>query len=333
MERRKFLIGVGGTSLGASALIGSGAFTRIESQRRVKIEVAEDPDAYLGLDGCPDSPNSSYTEIDDSGHLAVEMSPKNKNTDNDLGSGINSDSFTWFDNVFQICNQGKEDICVWIDAEVAENLNLDPEYDDENIVDFYPDSDRDRSLVGPENALFLQVGECICVGIATVTKGLEAGDQLLEDDEIVIHADVDCPVEPPENDDNVVDNGRRGISFVAFCVDRQKIPKDASLDDYDFEIIPTLFKPDGDPVEIDWDSDGLPVQTLVLKGGPEFFNYDVDGATSGVQSIGERNTGEQLPGQTPDNPCGFDGDLCNVKFNWSRVEQEFVPDFPTDSCF
>jgi len=331
MQRRTFLVGVGGSSLGASALIGSGAFSRIESQRRVKIEVAEDPDAYLGLDGCPDSPNSSYTEIDDSGHLAVEMSPKNENVDNDLGSGINSDSFTWFDNVFQICNQGKDDICVWIDAEVAKGLELDDEYEDENIVDFYPDSDRDRSLVGQENALFLQVGECICVGIATVTKGLKDGDQLLKDDEIVIHADVDCPVEPPENDDKIVDNGRRGISFVAFCVNRDQIPDDASHED--FSITPTLFKPDGDPVEIEWDSGEIPVEWLVLKGGPEFFNYEVEGATSGMESIGDRNTGEQFPGQTQSNPCGFDADLCNVKFNWDRAEQEFVPDFPADSCF
>ena len=328
MQRRKFLVGVGGSSLGASALIGSGAFSRIESQRRVKIEVAEDPDAYLGLDGCPDSDNSSYTEIDDSGHLAVEMSPENQNTDNDLGSGINSDSFTWFDNVFQICNQGKDTICVWIDAAVDPDLELDDEYEDENIVDFYLESDRDRSLVGEENAFSLPVGECICVGIATVTKGLEKGDQLLEDDEIVIHADVDCPTEPPENDDKEVDNGRRGISFLAFCIDEDDVGE-ASFEDFD--VSANLFKPDGDPVGAAWESP-VPVQTVVLFGGNDFFNFDVDGDTDGDVEMGQPGEGDQRAGQTQANPCGFDAELCSVKFEW---DEDLPDDFSFDfgSCF
>lgn len=197
MRRRTFLTGVGGSAIGASALLGSGAFTRIESQRRVKIQVAEDPHAYLGLDGCNGSPNSSYTEIDGSGHLAVEMSPENP-TDAG-GQGINSDSRSYFDDVFGICNQGKQPVCVWIgDTDW-------PTYDGtgEKRVEFYTDSSAgasdltdltEQSIVGEENAILLPVGECLCVGIAVVSKGLSEGDQVLEDldDEIVIHADADA---------------------------------------------------------------------------------------------------------------------------------------------
>lgn len=190
MKRRKFMIGVGSASLGASTLVGSGAFSRIESQRRVKIEVAKDPHAYLGLDGCPDSPNSSYTNIDESGHLEVDMSPDNEDADNDLGEGVNSDSRTWFDNVFQICNQGKTEICIWIERD-----DDWPTYNDEDRVDFYIADNREESILGSENAYPIAVGECVCIGIKTVTKGLEEGDQLLKDlgDEIVIHADEECP--------------------------------------------------------------------------------------------------------------------------------------------
>ena len=188
MDRRKFLLGVGGTAIGGGALIGSGAFTRIESQRRVKIEVAKDPDAYLGLDGCPDSPNRSYTNIDGSGHLKIDMSPDNA-TDAG-GKGVNSDSFTYFDDVFQICNQGKQKVGVWIDE--FDTLELDEAYaEDYDAVDFYLNGDDEDSLVGSDNAFPLGVGECICVGIRTVTKGLEEGDQLIEGDEIVINADAD----------------------------------------------------------------------------------------------------------------------------------------------
>ena len=322
------MLGVGGSALGGSALIGSGAFTRIESQRRVKIEVAEDPHAYLGLDGCPDSPNSSYTRLDEQGHLEVEMSPKNP-TDGG-GTGINSDSFSHFDDVFQICNQGKDDVCVWIDAEVAEGIELDPEYDDEQVVDFYLDGDPDRSIVGEENAVFLRVGECICVGIRTVTKGLEKGDQLIESDEIVIHADVDCPVEPPENEEKIVDNGRSGISFVAFCIDEDDVG-DASPEE--FTVTANLFKPDGDPVGLAWESP-VPVQTVVLFGGGDFFNFDVDGATAGEVEMGQPGEGDQRPGQSQNNPCGFDEKLCSVKFEWDEeIPDDFSIDFPQDSCF
>ena len=200
MDRRKFMLGVGGSALGGSALVGSGAFTRIESQRRVKIQVAKDPHAYLGLDGCPDSPNSSYTRLDEQGHLEVEMSPDNP-TDGG-GKGVNSDSFTYFDNVFQICNQGKQKVGIWIgDDEKWPVVDVEKEglkdeyepYEGKRRVDFYLDGDDEDSLIGAENAFPLGVGECICVGIKTVTKGLEEGDQLLEklENEIVIHADAD----------------------------------------------------------------------------------------------------------------------------------------------
>ncbi|WP_162354502.1 DUF1102 domain-containing protein [Natrialba swarupiae] len=203
MKRRTFIAGVGGSGIGASMLIGSGAFSRIESQRRVKIEVAKDPHAYLGLDGCPDSPNASYTNIDESGHLEVDMSSENP-TDAG-GEGINSDSRTWFDNVFQICNQGKQDICVWIDDEnwpKVDDGELEgdySEYDGDLRVDFYVGDNREQSILGSENAFFLGVGECICIGIHTNTKGLSDSEQLLSDlgDEIVIHADEDCPVDEP----------------------------------------------------------------------------------------------------------------------------------------
>ncbi|MDZ7687583.1 MAG: DUF1102 domain-containing protein [Halobacteriales archaeon] len=201
MKRRKFIIGIGSASVGGSALLGSGAFTRVESQRRVKIEVAEDPDAYLGLDGCEGSPNQSYTDLDEDGHLEVEMSPMNENVgETELGEGINSDSRSYFDDVFQICNQGKQPVCVWI--EEFEVPTYDGPFGEENRVEFYRGGSlgaeslvdlEDQTVVGEQNSILLDVGECVCVGIATVSKGLSEGDQLLSefDDEIVINADAD----------------------------------------------------------------------------------------------------------------------------------------------
>ncbi|MEF8814169.1 MAG: twin-arginine translocation signal domain-containing protein, partial [Halovenus sp.] len=52
MNRRKFLVGVGSAAAAGSAVLGSGAFTRVEAQRSVTVQVAEDPNAYLGMDKC-----------------------------------------------------------------------------------------------------------------------------------------------------------------------------------------------------------------------------------------------------------------------------------------
>jgi hypothetical protein len=198
MKRRNFVIGLGAASVGGSALLGSGAFTRVESQRSVTVQIAEDPNAYLGMDKCPESPNASYAWLDDNGHLEVLMNPENPTVgESPLGEGVNSDSTSWFDSVFQVCNQGKQDACLWIqDSEdwprVPDDEAQFGEAAGERRVDFYLNGDDEVSLIGRDNAILLPLGECICVGIKTRTYGLSDGAELLSvlDNEITITADV-----------------------------------------------------------------------------------------------------------------------------------------------
>ena len=49
MKRRAFVLGVGTASLGGSAVIGTGAFSRVESQREVGVEVVGDA-FFMGYD-------------------------------------------------------------------------------------------------------------------------------------------------------------------------------------------------------------------------------------------------------------------------------------------
>lgn len=184
MKRRKFLVGAGSAALGGSALVGSGAFTRVESQRQVTIDVAQDPDAYLGLDECENKPNNSFAHLDDDGHLTIDMSASNPTAAG--GEGVNSDSRTQFDNVFEICNQGKQNVKYWIEAEPAYETDTG-----EDAVQFYFDSRPDTRVDQEDVLTDLNVGHCHCIGIQTVTKGLSDGDSLVEDDEIVIHAFAD----------------------------------------------------------------------------------------------------------------------------------------------
>ena len=228
MQRRKFLYGVGASAIGGSALVGSGAFSRVESQRDVSIQVAQDPDAYLGLVPM-DTPNSdNYVGLDEYGHLEIDIADQTE------GEGVNSNSTTWFDGLFKIVNQGKDEItnlCFGMqqeDFEALDNVNVwvytydcDDEDrnlggDDEEYVehkfhvvgggghgrachddwpDLYPGATDDWSL---------EVGEELCVGLKVETKDVNAyGDDdespsTLVDGTLTIEVDAPGAGEPGE---------------------------------------------------------------------------------------------------------------------------------------
>ena len=162
MQRRTFLLGIGGTAIGASALVGSGAFSRAESQRDVSIDVAADQNAYLGLDRCEGGANHGFARIEpDSGHLRIDL-----NRSDNGGFGVNSNSHSWFDGVFQIENQGKSD--AWVKLET---VGLDVYAGVE--IDFYLDEDRERSVVS--KPFSLPLGERECIGIHVNTRNYGGG--------------------------------------------------------------------------------------------------------------------------------------------------------------
>lgn len=193
MKRRNFLVGVGGTALGGSALLGSGAFSRVESHRQVSIQVANDENAYLGLKPL-DTPNSNnYVELDENGHLTIDIAEHDDfdagSNDGAPGEGVNSDSFTWFDGMFEICNQGKADAEITYelpnspDARAYGNDYVAPDADfDEQVVGFYYDGTTDNDSSTTDERIFLEagetlplaLGECVTVGVRTVTKGVDA---------------------------------------------------------------------------------------------------------------------------------------------------------------
>lgn len=322
MKRRKFVVGAGGTAIGGSSLIGSGAFTRTESHREISIEVADDPDAYLGLDGCPGSPNNSYTETDGEGHLTVEMDPGNP-TDAG-GQGINSDSLSAFDDVFQICNQGKQEVCVWIDAQVREDLLMDHDTS-EPVIDFYVlDGDGEpRSIRGVEQAVSLPVGECYCVGIRTYSKYLSEGDQLIEDNQILINADAtvdDCPVVnggdiPPGEEPQ---NGQ-AISFVAFCGD--------GLSASDYSVSITGRNEDGEPTSVSYS--GPTPSNIVVFGAARLFNTSGPTITLSGDEV-EWEGGMNATEQRPPSPCK-DGN-CGPKFDYKSASDMFEAVEHQDQC-
>ena len=208
MERRNFLIGMGSTAAGASALIGSGAFSRVESQRNVTIQVARDDEAYLGMRTLETPNSNNYVDYDENGHLFVDIGdfdPDGTNYEYQTGSGVNSDSFTYFDGLFELCNQGKANATISYElpetsphSDVGDDwMAPDEDYDDEQVVAFYYiDDDHDdaddggRVIVNEGDEVDLDLGECEEIGIRTVTKGIDAEeDAPLIDGDVVVTAD------------------------------------------------------------------------------------------------------------------------------------------------
>ncbi|WP_178916370.1 VWA domain-containing protein [Natronomonas gomsonensis] len=205
MERRKFLIGVGGASLGSGALVGSGAFSAMRAERPVSIQVSEDPGALVGLDRCPGSDNAKYAGVDDDGELFVDISEKPNE-----GDGVNGDSVYLFHEVFRVCNQSDHSICLWVERENGwPEVDSGPSKGDPR-VDFYLGADPDDSILGASNGHELDSGDCVCIGIKTNTVGLTSAeaDTILEPvgDDINLRADSECPdgVEQPPQENECV---------------------------------------------------------------------------------------------------------------------------------
>lgn len=200
MKRRNFLIGVGGAAIGGSAILGSGAFSRVESQRAVTIAVAADPDAYLGMSVIESSLNSTnFVSLDENGHLEIDVGDfgADGSYDYDTGVGVNSNSFTYFDDMFRLCNQGKADAMISYelpdpptDSDIGPDWEApDPDYDEQVVAFYFVRDDGTRVIVEEGEEVPLPVGECDNVGLRTVTKGIDADIGELVDGDVVITAD------------------------------------------------------------------------------------------------------------------------------------------------
>ena len=201
MNRRKFIMGTGATAAGGASLLGSGAFTSVAAERSVNINVAGDANAFLRLAPCKGSGNGDYVTGAQSGAMSIDLSDGNQ----DVGDGVNPEALTRIDNIFEICNQGTQDICVDFEITVPEIEGEVPDrYDFEQgdpAVIFYRGSNRDAfvSTEGPNTdrpgaiSLPLDNGTCECIGMEIRSFGFSDEDLFADTDlTIVAEADADC---------------------------------------------------------------------------------------------------------------------------------------------
>jgi Protein of unknown function (DUF1102). len=79
---------MGGLSAGGAIVTGTGAFTSVEADRDVAVDVAGDANAYLALQGV--GPNKDYL-LTDNGTIGLNLTGSNTNIS---GSGVNANAIT-----------------------------------------------------------------------------------------------------------------------------------------------------------------------------------------------------------------------------------------------
>jgi len=116
MQRRKFIIGTGALAAGGAAALGSGAFSSVSADRGVTVEVADDNDAYLGLEA---KRSDIISEDGEDGQLTLDLGSQTTNEGTDYeGEGFNKEAITEVDGVFRITNQGTETVDLEIENDV-----------------------------------------------------------------------------------------------------------------------------------------------------------------------------------------------------------------------
>lgn len=149
--------------------VGSGAFTTVNAERTVSVNVASDSNALLEL--TPHSgPNGAYAS-QNAGELKVSF-------DGVTATGVNQNANTTLSKVFNVTNQGTQTV----------NVHITKNGPNAGLATFEDDSGSQIDG-GPGNAVSVPTGNTLQVTIVinTTTQTLSGGDTILNS--ITIHAE------------------------------------------------------------------------------------------------------------------------------------------------
>jgi hypothetical protein len=100
------LAALGSVAVGGATAVSTGAFTSVQAERDVSVNVADDAEAFLAI-RADDTPNGNEYVNTDGGTVSLDFT----NTDSG-GSGINADGTTVFDDLLNVRNQGTQTVIV-----------------------------------------------------------------------------------------------------------------------------------------------------------------------------------------------------------------------------
>lgn len=171
--------------------MGTGAFTSVEADRRVDVNVSDDAGAYLRLQGTG-GPNSPYVTQDGNGNqLEIDLTDSNDSFPNSTDpNGVNPNALTQIDDLFVIQNQGTQEVDVGV-TKSGNNPNLVTFYaNDSNsgLNDRYDTTNDNTVALGTADAT-LATGDIVYVSLEVDTSGstVSAGTQILN--EVTVEGD------------------------------------------------------------------------------------------------------------------------------------------------
>jgi len=171
MKRRRLLAGLGTLATGSAAAVGTGAFTSAEATRSVDVNVADEDEAYLALDELDGTvyENATFASQNTSNQISIDINDANGVATGADGVGL--DSVYEFDNVFQVENQGTQE--VEFEISTLEDSDFTPSASD-LTVEFYPGTNPGSPL--DSNPITLGTGDFQRIGLKIDIKDPDVDD-------------------------------------------------------------------------------------------------------------------------------------------------------------
>ncbi|MDB2270342.1 DUF1102 domain-containing protein [Halorubrum ezzemoulense] len=164
MKRRQLLLGLSAVVSSSAAVVGSGAFSAVEAERQLKIDVVADKDAYLTFEDI-----SNYAVVNDG---VIELQFDGQSPPLTEGNGLGPESVYEFSDVLFVQNNGNQEV------------ELFSKYDGESVSDIHLTQSTDvNSSMGGKNQILtennpsepLGPGDAFNIGIVIDTAGMSPG--------------------------------------------------------------------------------------------------------------------------------------------------------------
>ena len=175
MDRRQLLAGIT-TLIGSGGIItGTSAFTSVDANRDVAVEVSDDTGGFLQIFPSGNQPNAAFASQDPENGVFFDFNGSPQDVD---GVGAGQSSVYEFRDVVRVQNAGTQDVFVSIDDVTVDLTDNDGSSGDEGSADveFYVHETAEdpattlRVINGTDADLVAPVGEQRAVGVRITTN-------------------------------------------------------------------------------------------------------------------------------------------------------------------
>ena len=119
INKRKWVAALGLVAVMTGVVFGTGAFTQVEAERTVDVDVVDDSSAFLGIY----ETTGNYTQVDGgpAGAQTAEIVLNGSSTAS--GIGVNDNAVTTVNSVLNISNQGTQEVRISVEN-APDGVNL-----------------------------------------------------------------------------------------------------------------------------------------------------------------------------------------------------------------